>query len=155
MYRRYNHCPRPTPRHYPGTEPYCVHLSTAGLATILPESARMASQVCPTATLVVQTTPAPNQPVGLTQVIEVPVIPGSPLPVATVGTTPASLTTQQQTQLIMLTESDPYNPANRFAQYFPSPPIPYICPVRLPSNEPAAPLVPCVPNQRFQGSTPE
>lgn len=173
MYRRYNHCSPAssyTPTWPPYTSPQCPPLPTynprsipyipgpstmAGLYTIQPESVRMVQDQCSTMFLTVQNTISPCQPVGLTRVIQVPVIPGAPLPVATVGTVPASLTTQQQTQALLLVQSDPYNPTTRFAQYFPTPPLPYCPPARLPTNEPPAPLFPCVPTQRFQGSVAE
>ena len=154
MYRRYNHCP-PVPTNNKRSIPYIPGPPPARLGTIQPESSRMAQDQCSTMFLTVQNTIAPCQPVGLTHVIEVPVIPGGPLPFATVGTVPASLTTQQQTQALQLVNSDPYNPATRFAQYFPTPPLPYCPPPRLPTNEPPAPLFPCVPTQRFQGSVAE
>jgi hypothetical protein len=73
---------------------------------------------------------------------------------ATVGTVPASVTLRRVTQQIQINESDPYNPVTRFAKYFPAPPLPYVCPERLPSNEPLPPETVCMPPQRFQGSAP-
>lgn len=49
--------------------------------------------------------------------------------------------------------TDPYNPATRFAQYFPPAPLPYVCPERLPSKEPAPSSVPCAPVTRHVGSS--
>ncbi len=69
-----------------------------------------------------------------------------------VGTVPASATLRRTAQQIQIVESDPYNPVTRFTKYFPPAPLPYVCPERLPSNEPLPPATECIPPQRFQGS---
>lgn len=88
---------------------------------------------------------------GVTQKVTTQVNGNGVLPYVEVGTTPESVTTAnrglaaQQTPATTTVDS-------RFAQYFPPAPRPYVCPERLPSNEPAAPDRPCVPITRFEGS---
>jgi hypothetical protein len=74
-------------------------------------------------------------------------------PIVDVGTTSASQTIAQKKNAVIFRESDPYNPATRFNKYFPAPPIPYQCPERIPNNDPKPSTAPCLPIQRFQGST--
>jgi hypothetical protein len=83
--------------------------------------------------------------------IQVPVRSES-IPYIPTTTTPASVTTSQLRANIQLSESNPYDPATRFRQYFPPAPLPYICPERIPNNEPKASTRPCLPIQRFHGS---
>jgi hypothetical protein len=71
-----------------------------------------------------------------------------------VGTVPASATVRKTVEQIKRNEVDPYNPVTRFSKYFPAPPLPYVCPERLPSKEPIPSTPECIPIQRFQGSAP-
>jgi hypothetical protein len=129
--------------------PYCPPLASPGPGGI-PESSRITTEQCGIAWVqTVTTNPCNPQPV----VISTIVTPGAPMPLVNVTSTPASATIQKQKQIIANNVSDPYNPDTRFAQYFPAPPLPYVCPVRLPSNEPPASLQTCQPIRRFQGST--
>lgn len=85
--------------------------------------------------------------------VNIPVIPGSVVPSVNVGTIPASATVANKSKIILSQESNPYNPDTRFRQYFPTPPIPYQCPERIPNNYPKPSTIPCLPIQRFQGSS--
>jgi hypothetical protein len=83
----------------------------------------------------------------------VPVNSNTPIPFVDVGTTPASVTTRQQSLTALSSSSNPYNPTTRFNQYFPSQPPPPPCPIRIPSNEPKISIPVCVPVTRFKGSS--
>lgn len=76
------------------------------------------------------------------------------LPYVNVETTSESVTTaNHRLATIAFTQQAPTATSDtRFAQYFPPTPRPYVCPERLPSNEPAAPDRPCIPITRFEGS---
>jgi hypothetical protein len=87
-----------------------------------------------------------------TRRVLVPVAPAAPMPYVQVGTTPASLTTQQRVSDVNTQAYNPYDPASRFTQYFPPAPIPYICPMRMPNNDPKPSTRVCVPITRFHGS---
>jgi hypothetical protein len=120
---------------------------------------RMLTSVCPTAIVTVIAAPDDCTVVNTSSVtkaateqIVVPVYPGNTPPVVPVQTTSASITTQQRASSVAAMESDPYNPATRFAAYFPAPPIPYICPERLPNNEPKPSTRLCVGFTRFASS---
>lgn len=120
---------------------------------------RMLASVCPTAIITVPSAPNDCTVVNTSSVtkaatekIVVPVYPGNTPPVVPVQTMPASITTQQRALSVTAVESDPYNPATRFAQYFPAPPIPYICPERIPNNYPLPSTRPCVGFTRFASS---
>lgn len=152
MYSKYKHCAVRTGRALAANTELCDTLCTPGIADpgAIPESARMTAEQC--ATMVVTTlahTPcsAANR---VTQ--DVPVVPGSSIPVMPVMSIPASVTIQQKAADAVFNESNPYDPATRFSQYFPAPPLPYVCPERIPTNEPKPSTAPCLPIQRFQGS---
>ena len=120
---------------------------------------RMLAEVCPFAYITVPTargnctvTQTSSVTVAATEQLRVPVYPGNTPPVVPVQTMPASITTQQRAISVAAVESDPYNPATRFSQYFPAPPIPYICPERLPNNGPKPSTRPCVGFTRFASS---
>jgi hypothetical protein len=83
----------------------------------------------------------------------VPVNSNTPIPFVDVGTTPASVTTRQQSLTALSQSSNPYNPTTRFNQYFPPQPPPPPCPIRIPSNEPKISIPPCIPVTRFKGSS--
>jgi len=83
----------------------------------------------------------------------IPVVPGADVPYMPVGTTPSSSTIQAKKKAIEDAVSDPYNPATRFAQYFPPQPPAYEPPMFTPNNYPVPPLNTCLPPQVFQGST--
>lgn len=121
----------------------------------LPESVRISSWPCSTAIVYSPNTVAANTSsvtcIGPTK-IEIPVPAGSPAPIVTVQTVPASVTLRQRVATILDNESNPYNPATRFAAYFPPAPIPYECPERIPNNLPKPSTADCVPIRRFQGS---
>jgi hypothetical protein len=90
--------------------------------------------------------------VTTTRRVLVPVAPAAPMPYVPVGTTPASLTTQQRVVDTNSQAYNPYNPSTRFSQYFPPAPIPYICPMRIPNNDPKPSTRDCIPITRFHGS---
>ncbi len=120
---------------------------------------RMLAEVCPYAYITVPTArvdctvaQTSSMTVAATEKLLVPVYPGNTPPVVPVQTMPASITTQQRAISVAAVESDPYNPATRFAQYFPAPPIPYICPERIPNNYPLPSTRPCVGVTRFASS---
>ena len=118
------------------------------------ESSRLTAQVAACGSAWVQTVPGPrcsvSEPSG--GIIRVAVPPAGPLPVVEVRTTPASLTTQQAATATLFDATNPYDPATRFSQYFPPPPLPYECPVRYPNNDPKPSVRDCVPVTRFMGS---
>lgn len=157
MHRRYNACcPPKTGAALIGS--CCPLPPIAGGSArpgAIPESARLIAQRCPEMWVTT------NEPIscangdaassGTTRVqkIRVPTTTGT-LPIVQVGTTLASVTTQYKATQVLNNASDPYDPATRFAQYFPpQPPVPP-CPERIPN--PAPPDRPCVPNMRFHGS---
>ena len=138
--------------------------SNKGNPSYNPESLRIANKQCGLATATVTTTTTCVQltkPVGQglpgnhtsTNRVNIPVIPGSAVPSVNVGTTPASATVTNKSRTILSQESNSYNPDTRFRQYFPTPPIPYQCPERIPNNYPKPSTTPCLPIQRFQGSS--
>lgn len=151
MYARYNHgqC-APKAKLIP-TPPLMKPLYMPGPGAI-PESARMAQEQCSFAWVATQGTPTCSSTSPNT-VVQVPLIAGTPPPVVPVISVPASASMNGQKQVVANSESDQYNPATRFAQYFPAPPIPYCPPMRMPNNEPLPPMVPCMPPTRFQGSS--
>jgi hypothetical protein len=138
MYSRYNRCPPVLPTK--ASRPLCPVAASPGPGAI-PESARMAAQRCPEA--IVRTTATTCG--GTSTVFRLPVIPGGPVPVVDVRTTPASTTTQQVATAVRNAA-----PA-RFAEYFPPAPLPAPCPVRIPNNEPV-PTFTCNPVTRFYSS---
>jgi len=124
-----------------------------------PESMRMLADVCPHAYITVPTArgdctvvQTSSMTIAATEKLLVPVYPGNTPPIVSVQTMPASITTQQRALSVAAVESDPYNPATRFAAYFPAPPIPYICPERLPNNDPKPSTRPCIGITRFASS---
>ena len=116
--------------------------SIEGVATAIPESARIVTERCSPMLVTVQSG-------GTAQQVRVPVTPGAPIPYVNVGTTPASMTTYQRVNNVVNVALDP---AARFSQYFPAPPLPLVCPVRIPSNDPKASVRPCIPISRFPNS---
>jgi hypothetical protein len=82
----------------------------------------------------------------------VPTTIGQPLPYVVVGNKPASSSTAARGYAAVTGNNFQYNPATRFAKYFPPAPLPYCPPVRIPTNEPKPSLVPCMPLVRFRGS---
>jgi hypothetical protein len=141
--------------------PFCPPPPSPGSA--IPESARMAKQLCRTAIVTTQRGPAcesassnptAGEPVSQTVRVVVPVPPGGPMPFVEVGTVPARITTQQAATAVVGTAYDPYNPATRFRQYFPPAPLPYVCPERIPNNLPIPTSI-CIPVTRYEGSLAE
>jgi hypothetical protein len=152
MYK-YNHCcPQQKRTPTPCLSPPIVSRGPGAI----PESLRINKSVCGGAwvSVPVGTTECPAaQPyvstidAGNIQKSFIPVNPGSPMPQVNVGTVPASTTSRQRGEA-----ASGNNPANRFAVYFPAPPIPYQCPERLPSLEPMPSTRPCLPPVLFHGS---
>jgi hypothetical protein len=149
MYTRYFHShSRPAPAQV--SRAYCPPVKTPGSGhdsgITPPDSGRIAMNAYTPKWV---TTPVVVNCV--TQKVTTQVNGNGVLPYVEVGTTPESVTTAnrglaaQQTPVTTTVDS-------RFAQYFPPAPRPYVCPERLPSNEPAAPDRPCVPITRFEGS---
>jgi hypothetical protein len=155
MYK-YNHCcPQQKLVPTPCLSPPIVSRGPGAI----PESMRTNKSVCGGAwvSVPVGTTGCPvAQPyvstvsTGNIQKSLIPVTPGSPMPQVNVGTVPASTTSRQRGEAT--NTSDPYDPATRFAVYFPTPPIPYQCPERLPSLDPKPSTRPCLPPRLFHGS---
>ena len=140
MYPKYNRCP---PKAKLIDTPACClgQTSSPGPGAI-PESVRVASEQCNKAWL---TTPDSK--------LNVTVIPGTPPPYAVVQSVPASVTTRNNALTTVALSVDPYNPATRFSQYFPPPPIPAPCPVRPQVIQPPPLNINCVPVTRFKGSS--
>ena len=142
-----------------GSSVRCCEKTQADTYTI-PESMRMKKEVCSVAIVTVPAVVDCSQTVSTIQntsglppnKIEVPVLPGSPIPVVEIGTISASVTVSKNARTVLSAEYNQYDPGSRFRQYFPPPPIPYQCPVRIPTNEPKPSLLPCVSIQRFKGS---
>jgi len=113
--------------------PYCKPV--VGQGNAIPESTRVMAQTCPTTYVLGQ--PVTNQP--------------TLVPVQTI---PASATTAAAARAVQQQESDPYNPATRFSQYFPAEPLPYIEPrtMRVPSNEPLPSIVPCQVVKQYEST---
>jgi hypothetical protein len=65
----------------------------------------------------------------------------------------ATTLAQRAADAVTLAASDPYDPATRFARFFPPAPVALVCPERLPSNEPAPSTIPCAPVVRYVGSS--
>lgn len=159
MYKRYNAC-CPPQRRGPQTAACCIPRASSALPGsnpgAVPESTRIAQSGCGEAwvTTNVPLTCADTDSASATmrvQKIRVPTTPGTALPTVVVASTPASLTTQYKAAQVATTASDPYDPATRFAQYFPPQPPGAPCnPERIPN--PAPPERPCVPITRFHGS---
>jgi hypothetical protein len=154
MYRSYNQCgfrPVNNVRSIPYTPPVVTNVAA------VPESVRMAAEVCPTmfVTTNVSEVTGTNSTICMTpsnnQKLSIPTIPGAPISYVTVGTVPASVSVQMRAQAAVLQTSDPFNTANRFAQYFPPAPIPYCPPVRGPNTDPRPSVNVCLPIQRFTG----
>jgi hypothetical protein len=157
MYAKYNCCPTPHPLRTAMNccNPRYVSKLDNTQPGAIPESVRVGKWNCSTATVYVNNfveyTSSCTTFVGTKKVI-VPVPDGSPPPVVTVLNTPASVTSAQRVTEILTRESDPYNPKTRFAAYFPPAPLPYICPERIPNNDPKPSTADCIPIRRFQGS---
>ena len=121
-----------------------------------PESMRILGANCNKATVSIESGSCLySQPMANENVrtkVSLPVIPGYPVPVIEVRSTPASKTTKQREYDIQFNAQNQYNPDTRFIQYFPPAPIPYQCPERIPNNEPLPRQRPCLPVQQFQGS---
>lgn len=164
MYSKYNYCP---PQTGGNSIPYCPPQRITSEKSAIPESARMIAQQC--STVYVTTLAGPNyctnellstntssgssgSTAPRVQKITVPVAKGAPLPIVEVGTIPQSVLIQQKAAEVMLTNSNPYNPATRFAEYFPPAPIPYVCPERIPNNFPQPSTRPCIDVTNFRGS---
>jgi len=111
--------------------PYCKPV--VGQGNAIPESIRVTADTCPITYVLGQ--PVTNQPT-----------------IVPVQTTPASATTAALSRVVQQQASDPYNPATRFAQYFPAEPLPYIEPrtMRVPTNEPIPSMVPCQVEKRYE-----
>jgi hypothetical protein len=103
----------------------------------VPESIRIQSDTCNNAQY--------STFVTVQSGISIPIIAGAAIPYVDVGATPASSTTSLQ-RLNVLTAT------TRFEQYFPPAPLPYVCPIRIPSNEPKASQIPCNPISHFPNS---
>jgi hypothetical protein len=157
MYAKYRPCPQPQ-QLAKTSVPFCPPAQAPGPGAI-PESTRMIRDQCPSAWVTTYQGPAAGETCGApeslttrTVRVQIPVALSAPMPYVEVGTTPASVTLQQTQTNTIAAASNPYDPATRFAQYFPPAPIPYICPERIPNNLPLPPDV-CVPITRFKGST--
>jgi hypothetical protein len=156
MYRSYKQCGF-GPVYNLRSVGYMPHVATNKSA--VPESMRMATEVCPT--LFVTTTTSEiattNSTTCITttynQTLSVPTIPGAPLPYVTVGTVPASVSVAAKGAAAAAAASNPYNPDTRFSQYFPPAPIPYCPPARSPNTDPRPSVNQCMPIQRFTGVT--
>jgi hypothetical protein len=72
------------------------------------------------------------------------------VPYMDVVAAPASGTTLSIQNAVLFAANDPYNPATRFAQYFPRLPPPPPCPIAVPN--PGAIIGPCSPPLMFRGS---
>ncbi len=178
MYTKYKYgCAPPRP-HPTSATPYCPLPVMPGSGAI-PESQRIANKSCDASWITVPTpityTTVPSElstsqavymsTLGLqtSESVAITIVDtgayqriqgiGATAPV-TAGTVPASATLRRLTQQAQINESDPYNPITRFTKYFPPAPLPYVCPERLPSNEPLPSTAECIPIQRFQGSAP-
>jgi hypothetical protein len=148
MYKRYNHnCSIPV--NNMRSIPLCEPMPSPGPGAV-PESTRIAVEPCTTAWVAATPKSVCDPQPTKTQVA---VIPGMPYPIVDVVTVAASKTIQQQKQALENLTSDPYNPATRFSQYFPAPPIPYCPPTRVPNNDPKPSTQPCRTVVRFQGSS--
>lgn len=132
MHSRYKHTKR-TPTAGPGA---------------IPESARIATMKC--GDIWTSQTIAKDCSYT-TQKVKLPLAGGS-VPFTDVGTRPASATTMMKGETARFTTSDPYDPVTRFSQYFPAPPLPYVCPERIPNNDPKPSTRECLPLRRFRGS---
>lgn len=158
MYTKYNCCPQPRPLARAAAS-CCIPPNVSKLDNTqpgaIPESVRVGKWNCSTATVsvtnFVEYTSSCTTVVG-TKKVSVPVPAGSPPPVVTVANIPASVTSAQRVTEILTKQSDPYNPETRFAAYFPPAPLPYICPERIPNNDPKPSSADCLPIRRFQGS---
>lgn len=140
MYSKYNKCPVTRPIQQPM---YCKPIISN--ATPMSESERMTKNRC--AEYIVKPTPASSCEIYEKQ-ITIPVTPGMSIPYTEVKNNPASATISINAS----TSEDVYDPVDRFRKYFPPPPIPYQCPVRIPNNYPLPSTQPCIPFVRFQGS---
>lgn len=114
--------------------------SNPGSGHSIPESVRIQSLSCEVRA---NTSESANTNIPLVVVNNTPV---------DVGTTRASFTSQQRVTTVLNGALNPYDPNTRFNQYFPAPPIPLACPVRIPSNEPLPSIRPCVGVALFKGS---
>ena len=168
MYKKYNRCPPPEKLIVTGD--CCPSPASPGPGAV-PESVRLASEQCSPMWLTTMVTPTCEStitsvqslmptsagtympPTGRIQKIQVPFIPGSPPPYATIQTVAASVTTRQNAITTIAESMNPYNPAMRFSQYFPPQPPPPPCPVRSPSNFTAPSVITCIPITRFKGSS--
>lgn len=65
----------------------------------------------------------------------------------------ATTLAQRAADAVLLAANDPYDPATRFARFFPPAPVALVCPERLPSKEPAPSTAPCLPVVRYVGSS--
>jgi len=156
MYAKYRPCPSVS-GFKKTSVPFCPPVQCQGSA--IPESARVIADQCPQAWVTTIAGPTCEADATLTGTgvvttrrILVPVAPAAPIPIVPVGTIPARLTTQQRATEAIFNANDPYNPSTRFAQYFPPAPLPYICPERIPNNDPKPSTNICLPPQRYQGS---
>ena len=103
----------------------------------LSESGRMQLQQC--TTMYISNVPVPVQRGDSNNV-----------PYIDVVAAPASGTTLSIQNAVLFAANDPYNPATRFAQYFPRLPPPPPCPIPVPN--PGAIIGPCSPPLMFRGS---
>jgi hypothetical protein len=150
MYNRTMRC-APTQTRRP-VIPFCEPVVGLGSGAVA-ESVRIAEK-CETAWVTVPAGGSGCDAARGMVKLSVPVV-NNELPVITVGTLPASATIQQRVNAIAMLESDPYNPATRFRQYFPPAPLPYVCPERIPNNDPKPSTRECLPIQRFKTSADE
>jgi hypothetical protein len=103
----------------------------------LSESGRMQSQQC--TTMYISNAPVPVQRGDSNNIPYIDVIAAS-----------ASGTTQSIQNAVLFCANNPYNPATRFAQYFPRQPPPPPCIISPPN--PGAIIGPCSPPLMFRGS---
>jgi hypothetical protein len=119
----------------------CAPVKIPDSIAALSESDRMAARACPA--FIRQPGSLDCQAATTTQAVTQAVVPGAPPPYVTVGTTPASVTTQMKQQQAV-------GAAERFSQYFrPAPLCPLV--VRYPSTDPKPSVNTCLPIRRFTG----
>ena len=160
MIPKFNHCCLPKP-----TGVSCCPRQTPSLGNAVPESVRVMQERCKFAYVTTYIGASPNyDPMNGMSTMSTTIVCGAPgiqkitvpvvsiVPLVDVGSVSASTTSRQRALEVISIGSDPYNPATRFAQFFPPAPIPYICPERIPNNDPKPSTAPCLPIQFFMGS---
>ena len=150
MHQRYCPCPIQTARGRRIDGDTCCPISSPGPGAV-PESIRITRGACPTVWI---TSDVPNECPAMQSGTykartQVPVAGKS---YVDIGNSASSLTTQRRSAAAIYSSQSMFNPATRFSKYFPPAPLPYVCPERIPSNEPMISLMPCMPLLRYRGS---